>query len=68
MSHVAVGIQENDGTDIAINKQTKSYPLNAGVTELRFKSYIQASSDGVKNHSIGFGKFEAAASFIIEYP
>lgn len=68
VSHVAVGIQDADDRDVAINRQTPSYQLNTGTTVLRFKSYIQASDAGVKNHSIGNGHFEAVTTFVLEYP
>lgn len=68
VKNIAVGIQGINGKDIPINKQTESYPLSAGTTILKFKSYIQASSAGIKNHAVGLGSFEATASFVLEYP
>jgi type 1 fimbria pilin len=68
VKHIAVGLQTHTGTNLPINKQTAGYAINNGSTQLNFKAYIQASNEGVKNHSIGQGAFEALATFELEYP
>lgn len=68
VSHVAIGLQTASGNDLDINKQTNAYTLNTGNTQLNFKVYVQASTEGVKNKSVGMGAFEAVSTFELEYP
>lgn len=68
VAHVAVGLQTASGIDLNINKQTDSYTLNTGNTQLNFKAYVQASDEGIKNKTVGMGRFEAVSTFELEYP
>lgn len=68
VQHVAVGLLTHTGAELPFNKQTQGYTLTADNTELNFKAYIQASDEGVKNHSVGRGAFEAISTFELEYP
>ncbi|ENY5536618.1 fimbrial protein [Salmonella enterica] len=68
VQHLAVGLQTHTGVELPVNKQTSSYTLVDGNNQLNFKAYIQASDEGVKNHSVGKGNFEALATFELEYP
>ena len=68
VKHVAIGLQTHTGADLPFNKQTQGYTLYEGNTQLNFKAYVQASDEGVKNHSVGQGKFEAVSTFELEYP
>ncbi|WP_270655273.1 fimbrial protein [Enterobacter bugandensis] len=67
VSHVAVGLKTETGKDLNFNSPSDAYLLSSGNTELKFKAYIQASDDGVKNRSVGFGSFEAITTFRLEY-
>lgn len=68
VKHVAIGLQTHTGADLPINKQTQGYTLYTGNTQLNFKAYVQASEEGVLNHSVGNGSFEAVSTFELEYP
>ena len=68
VKHVAIGLQTHTGDELPLNKQTQAYTLNTGNTQLDFKAYLQASDDGVTNHSVGRGVFEAVSTFSLEYP
>lgn len=68
VKHIAVGLQTYTGAELDVNKQTQGYLLASGNTQLNFKAYIQASDEGVKNHNVGRGVFEAIATFELEYP
>ena len=68
VQHIALGIESEAGIELPINQQTNAYTLNSGTTELNFMAYVQASETGVKNKDIGFGNFNAVASFSLEYP
>lgn len=68
VKHVAIGLQTHTGDDLPLNKQTPAYILNTDNTQLDFKAYLQASDDGVTNHSVGRGIFEAVSTFALEYP
>ncbi|MBF7997767.1 fimbrial protein [Rahnella laticis] len=68
VKHIALGIQSDSGVDLPLNKQTQSYPLNKGTTELNFIAYAQASDIGVRNKSVGDGEFVANTTFSLEYP
>lgn len=68
VQHIAVGLQTYTGVDLPFNKQTQGYTLYEGNTQLNFKAYVQASDEGVANHSVGRGEFEAASTFELEYP
>ncbi|MBM7016677.1 type 1 fimbrial protein [Enterobacter cloacae] len=68
VKHVAIGLQTHKGEDLQLNTQTQGYTLYTGNTQLDFKAYVQASNEGVKNHSVGRGTFEAVSTFELEYP
>ena len=68
VKHVAIGFQTHSGADLPLNTQTQGYVLNTGDTQLNFKAYVQASDEGVANHSVGRGAFEAVSTFELEYP
>lgn len=68
VEHLAVGLMTSAGKELGLNKQTSAYDLSAGDTQLNFKAYVQASDEGIKNRSIGFGAFEATSTFEVEYP
>jgi len=68
VKHVAIGLQTHTGDDLPFNKQTQGYTLYDGNTQLNFKAYMQASDEGVANHSVGRGAFEAVSTFELEYP
>jgi len=68
VKHVAIGLQTHTGAALPFNKQTQGYTLYEGNTQLNFKAYVQASDDGVANHSVGRGAFEAVSTFELEYP
>jgi type 1 fimbria pilin len=68
VQHIAIGIESETGVEIPINQQTQAYKLKNGTTELNFMAYVQASKAGIKNKDIGFGNFNAIATFALEYP
>lgn len=68
VKHIAIGLQTHTGEDLLFNKQTQGYTLYDGNTQLNFKAYVQASDEGVSNHSVGRGAFEAVSTFELEYP
>lgn len=68
VQHIAIGIESETGVDLPINQQTHAYNLKNGTTELNFMAYVQASKAGIKNKDIGFGNFNAIATFALEYP
>lgn len=65
--HVAVGLLSYNGQAIELNKQTEDYQLHAGITELDFGAYVQASDSAIKAHNIDRGVFTAVATFRLEY-
>lgn len=68
VAHIAVGLQNDKGAELPVNKQSDAYALSEVGTQLNFKAYIQASEDGVRNKSVGLGVFEATSTFELEYP
>lgn len=68
VKHIAIGLQTYTGEELPFNKQTQGYTIYNGNTQLNFKAYVQASDEGVSNHSVGRGAFEAVSTFELEYP
>lgn len=68
VKHIAVGLEYSNGTPLPLNQQSGAYSLKSGTTELGFMAYIQASDSGVRNKEVGFGTFNAVATFALEYP
>lgn len=67
-SGIAIGLERSDGTKIEVNKPTKGFALNSGVTTLNFRGYVQREPTALRQHTIGRGEFIAIATFEIEYP
>ncbi|MBK0469655.1 fimbrial protein [Klebsiella aerogenes] len=68
VQHIALGIESEAGIELPVNQETSAYTLKTGTTELNFMAYVQASEYGIKNKAIGFGNFNAVATFSLEYP
>ncbi|HEK1094870.1 TPA: type 1 fimbrial protein [Proteus mirabilis] len=66
-NHIGVGIQDDRGNFLPINKLASYYPLHNGFNTLTFSSYIEAEYNAIVEKKIGLGTFTATAVFILDY-
>jgi len=64
---VALGLELEDGTALAINKQSSLQDLMPGQNTLSFKAYLQATPSMISTKQITVGNFESTARFILNY-
>ena len=64
---IGIGIKDRNGKLIPINSETPAYLLGNGTNDLIFQGYVEAESDAIKNKTIGLGRFQATAIFVLNY-
>ncbi|MDM3869177.1 fimbrial protein [Proteus faecis] len=66
-THIGIGLQDNKGHFLPINKQTPYYPLHNGSNTLIFHGYVEAEREAIVNRNVGLGSFAATAVFLLDY-
>ena len=64
---IAVGLENADGTALAVNEVSPQITLNDGLTLLNFRAYVQGEPDALANKTIKRGPFSAIATFHLNY-
>ena len=64
---IAVGLENADGTALAVNDVSPQITLNDGLTLLNFRAYVQGEPDALANKTIKRGPFSAIATFHLNY-
>lgn len=67
---IAFGIETDDATPklISLNSSSGRYLLTDGITEMRFRGYVQGEPDAILKQTISPGTFSGTATFRLEYP
>lgn len=63
----AIGIAEQDGTFLGLNKTSTPTKLTNGSVALVFKAFLQGEPTALANHTIQLGEFRATSTFILTY-
>ncbi len=63
----AIGIAEQDGTFLGLNKTSTVTRLTNGNVALVFRAFLQGEPTALANHSIRLGEFRATSLFILTY-
>lgn len=66
-THIGIGIQDIDGKTIPINSLTSYYPIHDGSNTLKFRGFVEAELDAIRNRNISLGSFSATAIFLLDY-
>lgn len=66
-SGIAIGLEMQDGTALALNKPAPPMALQVGTTLLTFMAFIQAKPSAMANHSLVGGAFQATSTFVLDY-
>ncbi|ELY2781793.1 fimbrial protein [Cronobacter turicensis] len=64
---VAIGLETENGTPLAINKESPYSPLTMGDNLLTYKAYVQAKPSAVQNNMIAAGEILSTATFTLNY-
>lgn len=67
-SGIGIGLQDKNGSFIAINKDNRQYELNKNDNEFLFYAYLKADPEIVKSKDVELGSFNTVATFYITYP
>ncbi|MBS0865792.1 fimbrial protein [Enterobacter mori] len=66
-SGIGIGLEDDSGTQLAVNEPTPQLSLNDGTTSFSFHAYVQGEPEAITKKSIVNGDFNAAATFEINY-
>lgn len=66
-SGVAIGLETQSGTALALNTPSPLMELSDGDNQLSFQAYVQGEPEAIGNKTIGRGEFSAVATFSLEY-
>lgn len=64
---IAVGLENADGSPLAVNQESAQIALNDGLTLLNFQAFVQGEPDALANKTIKRGPFSAIATFHLNY-
>ncbi|HCM63146.1 MAG TPA: exotoxin [Morganella sp. (in: Bacteria)] len=64
---IAVGLENADGSPLAVNQESPQIVLNDGLTLLNFQAFVQGEPDALANKTIKRGPFSAIATFHLNY-
>lgn len=62
-----IGIAEQDGTFLGLNKTSTTTKLTNGSVPLVFRAFLQGEPTALANHTIQLGEFRATSLFILTY-
>jgi len=66
-SGIAIGLENQAGQPLALNKEGQIYPLDSGSNVLMFQAYVQGEPEAIAKRTIAGGPFSAVATFRLEY-
>lgn len=66
-SGIAIGLEQQNGIPLPINKPSPELALNNGVTSFTLNAWVEGEPDAIKNSSISTGNFSATATFEMAY-
>lgn len=66
-SGIAVGFETLNGKKMLINKKSDEFLLQKGSSIIALKTYIRGEPQAIENNTIGYGTFNAVATFSLEY-
>lgn len=64
---IAIGLEVNEGTPLAINKASPFSVLSDGNNSLTFGAYIQAKPTMIASNGLTPGNFSAISTFMLNY-
>lgn len=64
---IAIGIEQEDGKPLAINKSSVNIPLASGNNALSFRAYAQIQPSALTNQTLTVGSFTAISTFVLSY-
>lgn len=65
---IAIGLENPDGTPLALNKPTPAMALSSGNNRFMFQAYVAGEPDAIQAQTITTGDFSATATFEMAYP
>lgn len=66
-SGIAIGLENQTGQPLPLNKTGQIYLLVSGSNVLMFQAYVQGEPEAIAKRTISGGPFSAVATFSIEY-
>ncbi|WP_368547376.1 fimbrial protein [Klebsiella pneumoniae] len=67
-SGIAIGLEDENGDAVSINKLTPKAKLGTGTNLLNFRAFVQAEPSAINYRTVRYGDFKAVTTFEIEYP
>lgn len=64
---VAIGLELEDGTPLAINKSSPSRQINSGSNVLGFNAYVSLLPTAKAGNTLVAGNFSAVTNFVLQY-
>lgn len=64
---IAIGLETLEAKPLPLNKSSADYVLQAGNSLIALKAYVQGEPQAIANRTIGYGPFNAVATFSLEY-
>jgi len=64
---IAIGLETLEAKPLPLNKSSDNYVLQAGNSLIALKAYVQGEPQAIANRTIGYGPFNAVATFSLEY-
>lgn len=64
---IAIGIVDQEGKVIQLNKVSNAHSLSAGFNAISLGAFLQAEPEAIASHSIGRGSFNAVITFSLIY-
>lgn len=64
---VAIGLEQENGAALAINKASSYQQLSSGTNSLTFNAYVQAKPVALAQQQISPGNFTAITTFVLGY-
>lgn len=65
---IAIGLENPDGTPLALNKPTPAMALSTASNSFIFQAYVAGEPDAIQAQTITTGDFSATATFEMAYP
>lgn len=65
---IGIGIEQEDGTFLGLNKDSSPVTLANGSIALNFQAFVEAEPDAIANKTIKLGDFSSTTTFLLNYP
>lgn len=66
-SGIGIGLEENNGTVIALDTPTSATAISDATMQLDFKAFVEGEPDALSNKTMQTGAFRATANYILNY-